>query len=72
MYVPTTSENSIWVNVKVGENENLYIGTIYISPSKGVAKEECIDELFKEANSFTEKGMVIIQGNINVRTSKIL
>ena len=71
-YIPNDHEDSIWVKVKkeaLGNKKDLYIGTAYISPSKGKQKEdESLDIFFDEINKFKRTSLVLAQGDLNART----
>ena len=74
--VITKNEDSIWIKIQRNKdetNDDIYIGTYYISP----ARKQCgnQDELLTNFNAeilrFKEKGQVIIQGYLNARTGQI-
>ena len=66
-------QNSLWVKLKkekTGEREDIFLGTIYMSPPKHKNKDvEDFNEIFEEIMYFKNKGRVIIQGDINAHTS---
>lgn len=75
--VITKNEDSIWIKIqrdKDETNDDIYIGTYYISP----ARKQCGNHNDFLANSnteilrFKEKGQVIIQGDLNARRGQII
>ena len=73
-YIPNALEDSLWVKVKkeeTSEDKDIYIGTVYLSPANNIDKAKRLESFFKEAKSFKEKGIVIIQGDMNARTNSL-
>ena len=73
MVTPVTNshDDSIWIKISKEsskEDVDIYIGTLYISPSKNKDTEDSLETLFNEALSFQKKGIVFIQGDFNART----
>ena len=72
--VPNKNEDSIWIKIKkesCGENNDIYIGTFYVSPHANNQKAKKIDffSVFnEEINFFRNKGTVLVQGDLNART----
>ena len=69
----TENEDSIWIKLKrndLGEREDIYIGTFYMSPShkRNQNKTDLFTILNEEINFFKNKGTVLIQGDLNART----
>ena len=78
--VPNDNEDSIWVRLpkeSTGEVNDIYIGTCYISPPgrnskpQGMEndKHDCLYSFFEEVRKFSQKGEVILQGDLNARTA---
>lgn len=70
-YISNTHEDSIWIKLCKGQakqREDIYIGTIYISPAKNKNSHLSLEKFLEEAKSFSEKGVVFIQGDFNART----
>ena len=71
--IPNKNEDSIWIKIKkefCGETEDIYIGTFYVSPTKN-EKDSKIDfftVLNEEINYYKNKGIVLVQGDLNART----
>ena len=79
-HVPNKHNDSIWVKISkevTGEANDIYLGTCYISPpSKSTnnvdgEKHSSLEEFFVEANQFSSKGEVIMQGDINGRIGRL-
>ena len=73
-YVETENQDTIWLKlnkIDTGLTNDIYIGTSYISPHKGKQVEsEKINNLAKDIIRFKGKGgQIIIQGDLNARTS---
>ena len=69
--VNNSHDDSIWVQIKkeeTGEAEDIYIGTAYISPSHIVDKNDSLEKFFEDTQVFQEKGVTIVQGDLNART----
>ena len=79
-HIPNNHEDSIWVKISKevsGELKDIYLGTCYISPpKKGIKKGNdnrsedkhgSVEKFFEEAEKFSKKGEVILQGDINAR-----
>ena len=80
-YVPNNHEDSVWVKLPkevTGETKDIYIGTCYISPPPRnnpaqpndtilEDKHKSLEKIFREAQTFSQKGEVILQGDINAR-----
>ena len=72
--IPNMNDDSIWI--KLGkrshdENEEVYIGTYYVSPPSKSKKSQEFDfftDFNEEINSFQKKGVVLVQGDLNART----
>ena len=65
--VPNSCDDSIWIRVK---NEGIYIGTYYVSPQYSKSRDiEFSKTLNEEFLNFKEKGIVIVQGDLNARTA---
>ena len=69
------NEDSIWVKLGkklCGEEEDIFIGTYYVSPPNNNKKNsENIDfftDFNEEINYFKRKGVVLVQGGLNART----
>ena len=70
--VNNNNENSIWIKIKKeesGEKEDIYIGTVYLSPSTLNDKRISLDLFFDEVNEFRTKGQIYIQGDLNAHTN---
>ena len=82
-YVPNSHEDSIWVKYSkdvTGEGKDIFLGTCYISPPKRNKKgsnslldekHSSLEKFFEEANQFSLKGEVIIQGDMNAKTGRL-
>jgi hypothetical protein len=82
-YIQNNHEDSIWVKLSkeiTGEKKDIYLGTCYISPPSknnknnggGLEdKHSSLEKFFSEANQFSLKGEVIMQGDINGRIGNL-
>ena len=75
-YVPNNNEDSIWIKLKkevFGSEEDLYIGTYYVSPenSKGKSSNDFGEALSEEIRFFDKKGTTLVQGDLNARTGNL-
>ena len=75
-HVDNDSNDSIWVKIKkeeTGENNDIYIGTIYLSPANKSNDEgnSSLESFFQEVSNFKEKGSVFIQGDFNAYTNTL-
>ena len=70
-YVPSESEDTIWVKIKTNEHEEKFIATVYISSYTERMNKTPLETLFEEARSFSPRGDVIIQGDLNARTGNL-
>ena len=71
-YVPNINSDSIWVKIKKRGNwgsQDLYLGTVYLSPATKAIKNDSLKDLFEEVCNFKEKGFVLLQGDFNAHTS---
>lgn len=69
--VPNNSPDSIWVKIKKDpntQNEDIYLGSYYISPDRRKDKLNFFTLLNEEINRFSKKGSVLVQGDLNART----
>ena len=70
--VEIKNEDSIWLKIKKeksGEHEDIFIGLLYISPSKNSkANEKYFFDLYEEILGLKQKGEVIVMGDLNART----
>ena len=68
--VPNTNENSIWVKMKKKStaDENLFVGSFYISPENKKNKIKLFDLLNDEVKKIGNKGDIVLQGDFNART----
>ena len=67
----TDNLDSIWVKLKKelsGEENDIFIGTYFISPSRGKENSDKAEKLCEEVLFFQKKGDVIINGDLNTRT----
>jgi hypothetical protein len=67
--IKTDDENTIWLKMKkelVGGEEDIFLGTSYLSPSTNPDKT---DIFFKNVALFNQKGKVLIQGDLNAHTN---
>ena len=65
------NEDAIWIKMKKeisGEAQDIFIGTCYLNPSRGQKNDQKIAKLAEDIAELQEKGMVIIQGDLNART----
>ena len=76
MMVPIerNTQNTLWVKIKkdfIGFSNDIYLGTIYHSPS-GNKKEtqKAYQELTDDVSFFQDKGLVILQGDFNAITNQ--
>ena len=63
--------DSIWVKLKkeiTGEENDIFIGTWYLSPQKGKDGNDKMEALSEEIIYFQKKGLVIINGDLNAKT----
>ena len=78
-YVPNHHKDSVWVKLSkeaTHEQRDIFIGTCYISPPNRKSsrnresedKHKSVEKFFEEARNFSQKGEVILQGDINART----
>ncbi len=64
--VPNTCADSIWIKIK---KEEIYLGTYYVSPANSKNKDlNFLNTLNEEICHFSNKGTVLIQGDLNART----
>ena len=74
--IPNKNPNSIWIKIekeKCGETEDIFIGSFYISPGKQKNAEKDFYASFnEEIECFKQKGIVLIQGDLNARVGKEL
>ena len=82
-YVPNSHEDSIWVKFSkdvTGEGKDIFLDTCYISPPKRNKKgsnslldekHSSLEKFFEEANQFSLKGEVIMQGDMNGRIGSL-
>ena len=71
-YVPNINSDSIWVKIKkeaTGESQDLYLGTVYLSPATKAVKNASLEDLFEEVCNFKEKWFVLSQGDFYAHTS---
>ena len=71
-YVPNINSDSIWVKIKKRGNwgsQDLYLGTVYLSPATKAIKNDSLEDLFEEVCNFKGKGFVLLQGDFNAHTS---
>ena len=81
-HIPNNHEDSIWVKLPkelTGEGKDIYLGTCYISPPKRTNtqsqansnesenKHTSLEKFFEEADHYSMKGEVIMQGDMNAR-----
>ena len=69
--IKNNNTDSVWVKLKkefTGEENDIFIGTWYISPHKGNEGNDKMEALCKEVISFQKKGHVIINGDLNAKT----
>ena len=76
--VENDNEDSIWVKLKkeeTGERGDIFIGTIYLSPSKQANGKDdgntSLEAFFREIGGFKEKGIVFTQGDFNAHTNNL-
>ena len=65
------NEDAIWIKMKKeisGEAQDIFIGTCYLNPSRGQKNDQKIAKLAEDIVNLQDKGMVIIQGDLNART----
>ena len=65
------NQDSIWVKLKKessGEENDIYIGTYYISPLKGKEGIDKSEKLWEEVLFFQKSGYVMINGDFNAKT----
>ena len=68
----TDNEDTIWVKIKKdisGGNNDIFIGTHYVSPTKASADKTA--KLMEDISAFQAKGHVLINGDFNARTGNI-
>ena len=67
------NKDSIWVILKPAltqKSQDVYLGTYYVSPdSRGNKNVDFFKTLNDEINTFSRKGLVLLQGDLNARTS---
>ena len=74
-FIPTKRENKnvLWVKIKkefIGWNKDIYIGTVYLSPTGN--KENVLDKyhaLTEDISHFQGKGYIILQGDFNAHSN---
>ena len=71
--LPNENQDSIWVKIKketCGEPEDIIIGSFYVSPEgkKGASSTDFFTSMNKEMNLFKNKGVILVQGDLNART----
>ena len=76
--VPNNNNDSIWVKVNKkflhGEHD-LYIGTYYGSPTNSTGNtntENFFNTLNEEILSFRQRGVTLVQGDLNARTGNVI
>ncbi len=69
--IPNKNPDSIWVKIKkekCGEIGDIFIGSFYVSPgNKRSAQKDFYTSLNEEIDSFKQKGIVLVQGDLNAR-----
>ena len=63
--VPNTCEDSIWIKIK---GDEIYVGTYYVSPSNSNTNSDFLNSINDEICKFSNKGIAVIQGDLNART----
>ena len=71
--IPNKNQDSIWIKIKkefCDENEDIFLGSYYVSPEKKteVTKNDFFNVINEEINVFKDKGIVLVQGDLNART----
>ena len=62
------NQDAIWIKMKkesTGEENDIFIGTYYISPSKSSENSEKIAKLHEDVMQFQQKGEVILSDDFN-------
>ena len=70
--IPNDCNDSIWVkisNEKMEKSNSIYLGTFYVSPQTKKEDESFFKEFNDEVISFSRKGPILIQGDLNARTA---
>ena len=73
--VKTNNENAVWIKLSksvFGLSNDVYIGTIYLSPINSKNKsitDNLLSSLYEEVEKLSEIGSVIIMGDFNARTN---
>ena len=52
-YVPNINSDSIWVKIKkeaTGESQDLYLGTVYLSPATKAIKNDSLEDVLEEVS----------------------
>ena len=73
--MPNKNADSIWVKIKkekCGEVDDIFIGSFYVSPGSGksATKKEFYTSLNEELDCFKQKGVVLLQGDLNARVGR--
>ena len=68
-YIPTENKNTIWCKLDrnyFGFKNDIYLGTVYLSPPNYERNnnDDLISEIEAEMLSFSQKGDIIVQGDI--------
>ena len=71
--VSNENQDSIWIKIRkelCNEPEDIFIGSFYISPDgkQGTNTIDFFTSMNKELNIFRQKGIVLVQGDLNART----
>ena len=72
--VNNNNDDSIWIKIKkeeTGEKEDIYIGTVYLSPLKKTDKNSSLESFMEEISFFKTKGIIFTQGDLNAHTSTL-
>ena len=70
--IPNDNQDSIWLKIKkeaCDEPEDIFLGSFYISPErKKTSSPNFFTTLNKELNTYRQKGVILVQGDMNART----
>ena len=70
--IPNDNQDSIWLKIKkeaCDEPEDIFLGFFYISPErKKTSSPNFFTTLNKELNIYRQKGVILVQGDMNART----
>lgn len=73
-FMPTSNPDSIWIRIKKdfsNQKDDIYLGTFYVSPDRKKSKLDFFSYLDDDVKNFQNKGIVLVQGDLNARTGRL-